>query len=217
MKTENRDDCGRTLSLMKCSGMTLLELMVAIAVFSLVAAAGYAGLSQGLHIQDKLKEQRLFWQELETVFNLMHSDLDQAVDRGPRTSTGSGFAAFIGHEHGGSAVYGYLLEFTMNGHASFREGPVSPFRRVAYRLHDGSLYRRTWPNPDMPYGAEPDEALLLEYVEDIRFRYLVSAGTWTRRWPQTAAPEGPTNLPKAVEMTLELSNFGPFRWLFHVG
>ena len=194
--------------------MTLLELMVAIAVFSLVAAAGYAGLSQGLHIQDKLKEQRLFWQELETVFNLMHSDLDQAVDRGPRTPTGSGFAAFIGHEQGGSAD---LLEFTTNGHASFREGPVSPFRRVAYRLHDGSLYRRTWPNPDMPYGAEPNEALLLEYVEDIRFRYLVSAGTWTRRWPQTAAPEGPTTLPKAVEMTVELSNFGPFRWLFHVG
>ena len=79
--------------------MTLLELIIAIAIFSLVAAAAYAALSQGLVIQDRLQEQRHFWQRFEAVFNLVHTDLEQAVNLTPRIP---GNNAFTGYEQGDS-------------------------------------------------------------------------------------------------------------------
>ena len=192
--------------------MTLLELVVAIAVFSLVAAASYAGLNQGLIIQDKLREQRRFWQHFETVFNLAHSDFEQVVDLAPGNGIQKGLA-FTGQD--GATGDGHLIEFTRSVHTTFREGPASPFQRVAYSLSDGGLYRKTWSRLDLPYGTEAAEALLLDGIEDIRFRYLASTNKWTTRWPPPLNPENPAALPKVVEITVELDVHGSFRWLFH--
>ena len=196
--------------------MTLLELMVAIAVFSLVAASAYAALRQGLVIQDGLQEQRRFWQRFETVFNLVHSDLEQTVDVAPQTTISRG-RAFIGHERGSADGDGQLREFTRATHTAFSAGPASPFLRVAYRFHDGSLYRRTWSRLALPYGTEAAEALLLDGIEDVRFRYLPAADGWAPRWPQIPDPEDSTGLPRAVEMTVGTNDHGSYRWLFHVG
>ena len=88
--------------------MALLELLIAIAIFSLVAATAYAALSQGLLVQDRLQEQRRFWQRFEAVFNLVHADLEQAVDLAPG-ATGSHI--FTGYEQGDSAEYAQMVEF----------------------------------------------------------------------------------------------------------
>jgi len=194
--------------------MTLLELVVAVAIFSLVAAAAYAALSQGLIVQDRLQEQRRFWQRFETVFNLVHTDLDQAVDLAPR---GAGRNRFDGYAYGNSAAYGHMLEFTRSVNADFHAGPASPFLRVGYRLDSGRLYRRVQARLDQPYGVEGIENLLLEDVKAIRMRYLGSADTWVMRWPQPLQAEELPGLPRAVEMTMELEGRGAFRWLFHVG
>lgn len=198
----------------RCAGMTLLELVIAVAVFSLVAAAAYGALSQGLLAQDRLQRQQRFWQRFEAVFNLVHTDLEQAVELAPRTP---GSKAFAGHGHGASAAYGNMLEFTRGVNTSYQGGAASPFRRVAYHLDDGKLYRRMRARLDQPYGLEAPEELLLEDVEDIRLRYLAGADTWLRRWPQPLQAEELPGLPRAVEMSVELEGRGAFRWLFHVG
>ena len=195
-----------------CAGMTLLELVAATAIFSLVAGAGYGALSQGLMIQDRLQAQGRFWQRLEAVFNLVHSDFEQVIDRASRGSSNP----FIGHEQGSRTRYGYLLEFIRGGQTAFREGPVSPFLRVAYRLEDGNLYRRTWWHSDLPYGTQADETLLIDDIEAIGFRYLDYPGGWVRRWPRSYAGDS-SPLPGAVEVTMTLHGHGPFTWLFHVG
>ena len=198
----------------RCAGMTLLELVTAVAIFSLVAAAAYAALSQGLVVQDRLQEQRRFWQRLETVFNLIHTDFEQTVDLAPR---GPGRNRFNGHEYGNSAAYENMLEFTRNVNTDTHAGPASPFQRVGYRLDDGGLYRRTWSRLDQPYGVASLDSLLIEGISDIRLRYLAHAGLWLTRWPQPMNIEEPPSLPRAVEMTIELEDGGAHRWLFHVG
>ena len=198
----------------RCQGMTLLELVTAIAIFSLVAAAAYAALSQGLVVQDRLQEQRRFWQRLETVFNLIHTDFGQIVDLAPR---GASRNVFNGHEYGHSAVYENMLEFTRSVNTDFHAGPASPFLRVGYRLDNGGLYRRTWARLDRPDGIPALDNLLLEGIRDIRLRYLAQADMWLPRWPQPINIENPPSLPRAVEMTVELEDGGACRWLFHVG
>lgn len=203
----------------KHSGMTLLELVVAIAIFSVVAAAGYGALAQGLAVQDKLREQRSFWQNLETAFNLIASDLEQALDRPSRNGLQQGLA-FSAPGAGGQAEPGRLLAFTRRvPAASFRAGAASPFLRVAYSLQDGGLYRETWPHPDQPYGTEADGALLLSGVEAVHCRFLDPAARWTAQWPQvfSPAPAQRVGPPKIVELTVALQERGVFRWLFHVG
>ena len=197
-----------------CAGMALLELLIAIAIFSLVAATAYAALSQGLLIQDRLQEQRRFWQRFESVFNLVHADLEQAVDLAPR-ATGSNI--FTGYQQGDSAEYAQMVEFTRRASTAFHTGPASPFLRVAYSLRDGDLYRRTWPGVARPYGIEAAENLLLEDVRNIRLRYLVDADRWVNRWPQALVIEASPGLPRAVEMVVELEDKDVYKWLFHVG
>ena len=197
-----------------CAGMTLLELVIAVAIFSLVAAAAYGALSQGLVVQERLQEQRRFWQQLEMVFNLVHTDFEQAVDLAPRGAGGNGFN---GHEYGTSAVYEDMLAFTRSVNTGFHAGPASPYQRVAYRLDDGGLYRRAWARLDQPYSIAPQDDLLLEGISDVRLRYLADADLWLTRWPQPLNIEEPPTLPRAVEMSIELEDGRAYRWLFHVG
>ena len=192
----------------------MLELITAIAIFSLVAAAAYAALSQGLLVQDRLQEQRRFWQRLETVFNLVHTDFEQAVDLAPR---GAGHNAFNGHGRANSAAYENMLEFTRSVNTDFHAGTASPFLRVGYRLDNGGFYRRTWARLDRPYGTPALDNLLLEGIRDIRLRYLAHADTWLTRWPRPMDIEEQPGLPRALEMTVELEDGGAYRWLFHVG
>lgn len=205
----------------KHSGMTLLELVVAIAIFSVVAAAGYGALAQGLAVQDQLRKQRSVWQTLETAFNLIASDLEQALDRPSRNGLQQGLAfSAPAPGAGGQPAPGRLLAFTRRvPAASFRAGAASPFLRVAYSLQDGGLYREIWPHPDQPYGIEADGALLLSGVKAIRCRFLDPAARWTAQWPQafSPAPAQRVGPPKVVELTVTLQDHGVFRWLFHVG
>ncbi|MCY4154987.1 MAG: type II secretion system minor pseudopilin GspJ [Gammaproteobacteria bacterium] len=198
-------------SVSRHSGMTLLELIVAIAIFSLVAAAAYGALSQGLVVQERLAQQRHFWQRFDTVFNLIHTDLEQAVALAPRHAAGH---SFDGRHYGASSAYGHLLEFTRAVNTTYQGGAASPFQRVAYQLDDGRLYRRVQARLDQPYGIEGTPSLLLEGISDMRLRYLAGTGMWGPRWPQPPQAEA---LPRVVELTLELEARGAFRWLFHVG
>ncbi|MFP4615518.1 MAG: type II secretion system minor pseudopilin GspJ [Thiohalorhabdus sp.] len=208
------------------AGMTLLEVLIALAVFALVAAAGFTAVSQGLQTEEELQETRAFWERLGSVLSLMRRDLDQVRDRPPRSPDEAWEMSFEGSESGeameGRAGEDTLFRFVRGGSTSFRDGPASPYRRVAYRLQEGELTRLTWSRLDAPASLEPREASLLEGVEEVAIRYMNDPGPdgenpdWATVWP----PEGTADdagLPRAVEITLEFEEHGRFERVFHVG
>ncbi|SCY16446.1 general secretion pathway protein J [Thiohalorhabdus denitrificans] len=207
--------------------MTLLEVLIALAVFALVAAAGYTALSQGLRTEERLQDTRAFWQRLGSVLSLMRRDLGQVRNRPPRSPAGEWTLAFEGSESGaamgGRTGEDTLFRFVRGGSTSFREGPASPYRRVAYRLREGELFRLTWPRLDAPTGLEPREVALMDGVEEVTIRYLAGQDRrWAQRWPRGGAGAGPggsadAGLPRAVEITLEFEEHGRFERVFHVG
>ncbi len=210
-------------------GMTLLELLIALAIFALVATASYMALGQGIQIQERLQGQRSFWQGLESGFALIGRDLEQARARSPRVPGGGATPAFHAPASLRATRKGTLIRLTRGGHSSFREGPVSPYLRVAYRLRDGVLVRVTWPRVDAPSSEEAASAVLLEGIEKAEVRFLVPGSQrWLEGWPPGSAAavtgEAPAGkeapgagLPQAIELTLEMENHGRFRRLFHVG
>ena len=200
----------------KDQGMTLLEVLVALTIFTLMAGAGYTGLQQGLAIQDSLQQKRQYWRRLDTVMGLLQQDLDQARNlsqRIPLTST----QPFIGSGEPDSGAQGELLVFTRGGHASFSDGVVSPYLRVAYRLREGVLYRVSWPRLNMPEGEQGTEAVLINNVSDIKLRFLDTSRQWSAYWPAVPDVLPSIRLPGAVQLTITLDDNQTFERVFHVG
>ncbi|MFA9462053.1 type II secretion system minor pseudopilin GspJ [Thiohalorhabdus methylotrophus] len=200
------------------AGMTLLEVLIALALFALVAAAGYTALRQGIATEERLQETRAFWQRLESVLSLIRRDLGQARALAPRAPGREWSLAFQGGETGASLGEGVLFRFTRGGNTSFREGPASPYQRIAYGLREDTLVRRSWSRLNAPASLEPREADILENVAEVRVRYLNGETLeWASSWPPgTTTAEGP-GLPRAVEVSFELEDHGRFKRLFHVG
>jgi len=196
--------------------MTLLELLVAIGIFSLLAGAGYTGLNQGLAGARQVEEKRRFWSRLESVHTLIAGDLDQAAGWSPSLS-GRRLAAFRGEAGTGSDSVGNLFRFSRRRQSALDAGPHSPYRRIAYRVANGTLYRSTVSGIGVEGRPENQESALITGLSGIHLRYLLSGDRWTQHWPQTLTPGDPTVLPVAVEMIVELADHGRYTWLFHVG
>ena len=155
----------------RSAGMTLLELLVAMAIFVIIAGAGYAGLSQATAFEEQLKEKRLFWQRIETVYTLVQIDLDQARKYVPRIP-GKMATAFTGTEDGTGYDEGLLVHFIRGVNNEYRTGPVSPFQGVSYRLNEGVLYRVVGSHNNVRNQMNLIETPLLDNLMDVRLRYL---------------------------------------------
>jgi general secretion pathway protein J len=197
-------------------GMTLLELLVALTIFVLIAAAGYSGLQQGLSVQDGLQENQAYWQQLDAVMTLIQQDLDQSVDVAPRLPAWESMA-FRGAADGRSGEQGEVFLFTRTGHTYFQSDQTSPYLRVAYRLDGETLYRVTRTRLNVAAVGEDPGSELLAGVSAIQVRYMSNARQWVPNWPQLINTQEPEGLPRAVELTLELNNDETYRRIFHVG
>jgi len=199
-------------------GMTLLEILVSIAVFSVLATAIYAALDQGVSVQENLAAKRQYWQRLETVFTLIQRDLDHVVNRTPRIPGETRRTPFSGVGNERYSRSGELLRFSRSGHVSFRPGPVSPYQGIAYRFSDNTLYRRVWPRLDRPTGESGTEAALLEGINAVQVRYLDMQRNWLTEWPGLSATGNQASpLPVAVRLTIESEPYGAYERVFHVG
>lgn len=183
---------------MKKNGFTLVEMLIALAIFGMITAAGVALLT--LTVRTQATSDRLLdaLGELRRTGALLNSDLAQAAPRRWRDANGQPHPAFTG----GSGAEGALLTLV-----STRD----PVRRVEYRLDGGRLER-------LSYGAVDGDppvvtALLLDGVRSARLRYRDRRGDWHESWD----PTDPAQLPAAVELVVDSASGGLVRQLFQVG
>lgn len=174
---------------------TLLELLVALAVFALATAMAYAGLARLVESRRALAiEQQRLAQTL-LAFGLFERDLRTALPRSARNAFGGASPALVG---GSSAV-----EWTRMAAAI---GGGSAVGRVAYRLEDTRLVLERFPFADRAPGSPVLRETLLERVGRLELRYLDREGRWHREWPA-----GEDALPRAVELLLAVEGLGELR------
>ena len=201
------------------SGVTLIELLVALLVFAIFAVLAYAGLSRLLDTRARLTEEQRVWQSLSQVFLRISDDVAHARSRTVRDVAGFTLPAFIGRPYDSRALGEPSLEMTRGGELNYGGGVQSDLRRVAYRLKEGRLFRLTWPVLDRGPVTVPLEAPLLEGVEAFELRYHSGSGSGvgSGALPNTWPPAGRIDdLPRAVEVTLEVKGVGSFKRLFLV-
>ncbi|THD36964.1 MAG: type II secretion system protein GspJ [Sphingomonas sp.] len=186
-------------------GFTLVEMMIALLIFGLLAAAGVSLLSFGVRAQAVAGKKLDDVAALSRLDGVMVADLAQAVPRRTRDESGSVHPAFEGSD--GRT----LLRLVRSGWDNIDGAPRASVQKLAYVLtDDGTIQRVAYPMLD---GAAPlPPATMLTNVGSVRLRYRL-AGAWSDTWQ--ARPNVP--LPDAVEMTIARTDGTVFRELFLVG
>jgi general secretion pathway protein J len=192
-------------------GFTLLELLVALAIFSLLAVMAYGGLRSVLEQRAGTEQEAERLGQLQKIYLLMQRDIEQVVPRPVRDGYGAELPALLGAES---------LELTRGGWRNPLGHARSTLQRIAYVHEDGELVRYTWRVLDRAQDSVPVRQPLTDEIEEMTVRYLDAANEWQTTWGGNSAQVLPgatvTMLPKAVEVTLEHRQYGELVWLFRM-
>jgi general secretion pathway protein J len=190
------------------SGFTLIEVLVALVIFAMLALAGVTLLRNAASGQAQTRMHPDAQATLLHSQRLMEQDLAQAVLRGGRTDAGLLAPVFFGRPAQGAWP---IMEFVRGGISNPDGDPRPDLKRVEYWLRDGgTLERRTYPQLD---GSEAEEfVLLLDKVSALEVAYRNAQDDWLLSWDGQAA----LTLPAAVRLTITRAGGAPLTMMFLV-
>jgi len=189
------------------AGFTLIEVMVSLMIFGMIAAAGVAILSFSVKAQSSTGAKLDDISALTRTMSILSADLAQASNRATRDEAGTSVPAFIGESGSGVTP---MLRLVRAGWSNIDGAARSSMQKVAYRVDGGALQRIAYPMVD---GAQPlPPAALLTHVRQIALRYRI-AGAWSDRWDGASGRP----LPDAMELTVQRDDGTQFRQMFLVG
>jgi general secretion pathway protein J len=189
-------------------GFTLLELLIAVAIFAVVGVMAYGGLQAVLGQQVIARDAAERFREVQFAVQQVARDFQQTHPRPVRETLGDGYRNALRADLRSS----YPIEFTRGGWSNPLGQPRAAVQRVAYRLDEDRLVRLHWFVPDQTLAEEPVERELLAGVREFRLRFL-GPGGWSDDWPPGLSGEDPATLPFAVEFVLALEDLGEIRRL----
>jgi general secretion pathway protein J len=184
---------------------TLIEVLVALAIFGVLSALAYLTLGQTLRNSDMLTERMDRLQAIQRTVSYLANEMLQAAPRSIRSDLGQAEPALRS-----SFASDFALELTHNGWPNSAAVPRSTQQRTAYRIEDDELVRYHWNVLDRTVNNLPVATVLLDQVDSLTFRFLLDNGDWVDQWPPIAsgADSGSAMLPRAVEITLILPDEG---------
>jgi len=189
-------------------GFTLLELLVALSIFSILSVMAYGGLQTVISTKQATQKSADRIAEIQLVMMRMSNDLRQALPRKIRSEYGDFLYAMQSSKNSNET-----MSWTRAGYRNPARLKRSNVQRVAYKLKDQKLIRLTWPVLDRAQDTKIMETEVLLNVESIKWRFLNNEKEWVIRWPEEAEKAELYPLPKAVEFTFELKDWGKIRRL----
>ena len=198
----------------KRRGFTLIEILVALAVFAIMSALAYGTLSQTLISAEILSARMDRLQAIQRTIRRVGQDFMQLAPRPVRDELGDSFGPALRTD----AQTGFALELTRGGWSNPIALPRGTLQRAAYRLEDGEFIRYYWNVLDRTLSNPVIGVTLLDDVESVVFRFMQENGEWTEQWPpsQRAGPLGLRHRPRAVEFILTLLDEGEITRLIEV-
>lgn len=197
-----------------CRGFTLLEVMVALVILSIMMAIAASSLFMMVKTKQRVEERVAQLEALQITVQLLTQDLNQAVGRPIMDGQGALQLSFAG-----TVSPHILMEFTRMGYlnplATIRR---SNMQRIAYEVKNQQLIRVSWPVLDRAPTTVPMNVVLLEGVKSMQIRYLSDNLQFYPQWPPLI-PNYPLirkPLPRAVEVTWNLEALGIISQLFEV-
>lgn len=205
-------------------GFTLVELIIAVVVFSVLASIMYPALHGILTQREILQQEMERTATLQKVMLVLQTDFEQLRLRGIRDQFGDSKDPFYTPKDSGELV----LEFTRGGRSNPLKQARASLIRVGYGIKEEKLIRYQWQVLDRAQDSVPVEIALMEDVSSATFKFLGEGDAWSDTWPAAASgaaanlPGNPNGtqppaavLPRAVEVVIETKDWGSLRRVFH--
>jgi general secretion pathway protein J len=197
---------------MNSRGFTLVEMLVAMALFSLLAVAASSLLGVSLRNADVFARADAATRELQIARTIMRADFSQIARRPVRDAYGARTPTIFA---GGAAVAEKpILAFVRYGWDN--PGGVDPrasLQYVEYAVAGNALVRRSRPYLDPTPETPVTTATLLSDVSAAQVTFL-SRGQWAETWVVATAQNA---LPEAIALDVKLAAAESIRQAFLVG
>ena len=180
-------------------GMTLLEVMVALSIFSVIGLASYQVLSSVMAANLAVQNSAGSLDRVQKSYAQIERDMEQLVVRSVRSSVESISEPLIISEQG------QQIEFTRGGRANPLQLSRSELLRVRYDIglstHDSAdkqtyLRRLSWPALDRSIDDKPLIQLLLP-IDSLTLSAMTNKGRY-EAWPPEELADGEQLLALSV-------------------
>lgn len=192
-------------------GFTLLELLVAITILSIVSIIAWRGLDSLVNTRARLDPEGEAVRALLTVFSQVERDL-------AHTAMPSLFALSVPAVRVQQGADSQVLELVRIAPRS--EGEATAVQIVVYRVTDGALWRQSSP-PSKAFGAVDSDKFsnvkLLGDVKSLRVRLWRDQQGWTEVGADFEAAPGPPAMAPGLEFTIERNDGKVYRRVVLVG
>jgi general secretion pathway protein J len=192
---------GRPRSAKREGAFTLVELLVALAIFAIVTGFAYRGLNAMLESREALERESRKWRDVALFVGRLERDLGAVLARRATGVSGTPLAPVSSVIESTASPEGLAL--TRSG-SPLQESALAAPQRLAYRLRDGTVERLSWTSVDAAPREEPAAVAVLKRVSGLGFRFLDPRGEWRASWGLPGSAE--TTPPAAVEVTLTLAS-----------
>jgi general secretion pathway protein J len=192
---------------MRSSGFTLLEVLVAVAIFVIVGVLALTGYNELSTQSGRVETSAARIRAVQSAFTHLNQDFATLEPRPVRQPIGDGLIpALRADDKQGDE----LVELTRSGWSNPAGVPRPTLQRVAYRLQDNKLRRDYWVSLDHTSTEDPVSTVLLDRVKSVKLRFLASNRQWQDQWPPLgySAADLMSLRPMAVEITVELEDWG---------
>ncbi|MFI4982215.1 MAG: type II secretion system protein GspJ [Nevskiales bacterium] len=210
------------------SGLTLIELCVAVALLAVIATMSYRGLDSMSRTSDRTLAEGERWQAIALFFERLAADVSQAALRPVRDANDAGPARLTPQANWVMTAAGMQPPAEAKGLPAWWGRPLPPLApdsaatnfdcpleftrksasgrddiRLGYRLRDDHLELLIWHVLDRAPSSQPEVFSLLEGVGTLHFRHLDAAGIWQESWPLSDSSDP---LPRAIEVELTMKD-----------
>ncbi|MBL8444740.1 MAG: type II secretion system minor pseudopilin GspJ [Zoogloeaceae bacterium] len=184
----------------RAGGLTLIEVMVALAVFAVLGTLTYRGTAQLILARTQIEHELERWREIDRALQIVETELMQIV--APAITPGSTRTPSLQVQQSELSSELQILSLSQ----------AAGVERVSFEFRDDSL---AWVRrPEAQAAATPERDILLARVDAVRWRFLTPAG-WNDRWPAPGGTTSPgtttgsaNSLPAAIEIVLDLPDIG---------
>lgn len=182
-------------------GMTLIELMIALALFALLGLLTWRATDSLITTRQHVGAELERWRAITTAVARVDEELLQALPGTGRLAHGP--PPSRQPEAVGTGPAQVMLRFASPG------ADGGPVQDAALLLVGDRLEWWIWDGTDA--AAEPSRVRLLDRVNALHWRFL-HGDRWVAAWP----PEQPQDagLPAAIAFEMELSDVGTIRRVF---
>lgn len=191
----------------KVFGFTLVELLVAIAIFTVLSALGWKVFDYLIKVKDRNAQHETRLAELQEAYQQILRDTVQAVPLNANINNQIQPALVLQNGR---------FNFSKTGVTDPLQQGIAPDERVEYqyRADEKKLYRLKYRNLNNSGRTQPESSVLLSQID--QFEILVLNPNEMSSWPDSSISlneNAQQKLPKGIKMKLTINDVA-YEWLF---